>query len=136
MSEENVEIARRAVELIRPFDENFRGSRVGTNLLDPTFEVHDHDSADQDLFRGHAGFLRWIDDWDAMEWTLEAEEFIDAGERVVVLARLSARGRASGVSLVRHDGMVWTVRTGKAVRLDYYNRRGKPSKPPGCGSSA
>ena len=121
MSEENVEVVRRAVELIRPFDESFRGSRVGTNLLDPAFEVHDHDSPDQDVLKGHAGFLRWIDDWDAMEWTLEPEEFIDAGERVVVLARLSARGRASGVSLERHDGMVWTVRGGKAVRVDYFN---------------
>ena len=121
MSQENVEIARRAVELIRPFDENFPGSRVGTNLLDPAFEVHDHDSPDQGVLRGHAGFLRWIDDWDAMEWTLEPEEFIDAGERVVVLARLSARGRASGVSLERHDGMVWTMRNGMAIRLDYYN---------------
>jgi ketosteroid isomerase-like protein len=125
MSEENVEVVRRAVELIRPFDENFGGSRVGTNLLDPAFEVHDHDSPDQDVFRGHPGFLRWIDDWDAMEWTLEPEEFIDAGERVVVLARLSARGRASGVSLVRRDGMVWTVRNDKVVRLDYFNNPGE-----------
>jgi len=125
MSEENVEIVRRAVKLIRPFDENFRGSRVGTNLLDPALEVYDHDSPDLGVLRGHAGFLRWIDDWDAMEWTLDPEEFIDAGERVVVLARLSARGRASGVSLVRRDGMVWTVRNGKAVRLDYFNNPGE-----------
>jgi ketosteroid isomerase-like protein len=121
MSRENVEIVRRAVALIRPFDESLGGSRVGTNLLDPAFEVHDHDSPDQDVLKGDAGFLRWIDDWDAMEWTLEPEEFIDAGERVVVLARLSARGKASGVPLVRRDGMVWTVRDGKAVRLDYFN---------------
>jgi ketosteroid isomerase-like protein len=121
MSKENVEIVRRAVELVRPFDQNFRGSRVGTNLLDPAFEVHDHDSPDLGVLKGHAGFLRWIDDWDAMEWSVEPEEFIDAGERVVVLLRLSARGRGSGISLERRDGMVWTVREGKAVRLDYFN---------------
>jgi ketosteroid isomerase-like protein len=121
MSQENVEVVRRAVELIQPFDESFRGSRVGTNLLDPAIEVHDHDSPDLGVLKGHAGFLRWIDDWDAMEWSLEPEEFIDAGERVVVLASLSARGKGSGVALVRRDGMVWTVRDGKAVRLDYFN---------------
>ena len=121
MSQENVEIVRRAVELIRPFDEEFRGSRVGTNLLDPAFEVHDHDSPDLNVLGGHAGFLRWIDDWDAMEWSVEPEKYIDAGERVVVLLRLSARGRGSGLSLERLDGMVWTVRNGKAIRLDYYN---------------
>ena len=123
MSQENVEIVRRAVELIRPFDEETHGSRVGTNLLDEAFEVHDHDSPDLDVLSGHAGFLRWIDDWDAMEWTLEPEEFIDAGERVVVLARLSAYGKGSGLSLERREGMVWTVRGGKAIRLDYYSGR-------------
>jgi ketosteroid isomerase-like protein len=56
-----------------------------------------------------------------MEWSVEPEQFIDAGERVVVLVRLSARGRGSGISLERPDGMVWTVRNGKAVRLDYFN---------------
>ena len=69
-----------------------------------------------------------------MEWTLEPEEFIDAGERVVVLARLSARGRASGVALVRRDGMVWTVRGGKAVRLDYFNRPADALEAAGLGS--
>jgi hypothetical protein len=55
--------------------------------------------------------LRWIDDWAEAEawetWSLEPEEYIDAGERVVVLHRLSARGRGSGVTVARRDGMVW-----------------------------
>jgi ketosteroid isomerase-like protein len=123
MSEENVEVVRRAVELVRRRDEQSSGSRVGTGLLDDALEVHDHDSPDLGVLKGHAGFLRWIDDWDEAwaEWRLEPEEFIDAGERVVVLVRLSARGRGSGVSLERRDGMVWTVRNGMAIRLDYYN---------------
>jgi ketosteroid isomerase-like protein len=122
MSQENVEIVRRCVELVRPFDEEFIGSRVGTDLLDFGLEVHDHDSPDLTVLRGHRGFLRWIDDWaEAWEdWRVEPEEYIDAGDRVVVLARLAARGKESGLQLVRRDGMVWTVRNGKAVRLDYY----------------
>ena len=123
MSQENVEIVRRAVGLVRRFDDEFHGSRVGAHLLDDAFVIHDHDSPDLGILEGHSGFLRWIDDWDEAweEWRVEPEEYIDAGERVVVLLSLFARGRGSGVSLERRDGMVWTVRDGKAVRLDYFN---------------
>jgi ketosteroid isomerase-like protein len=122
MSQENVEVVRRCVELVRPFDEESLGSRVGTDLLDPRLEVHDHDSPDLTVLLGHDGFLRWIDDWDEAweDWSVEPEEYIEAGDRVVVVTRLSARGRGSGVPLVRRDAHVWTVRNGKAVRLDYY----------------
>ena len=36
------------------------------------------------------------------------------------MARLSARGKGSGAPVERLDGMVWTIRDGKTVRLDYY----------------
>jgi ketosteroid isomerase-like protein len=123
MSRENVEIVRKCVELVRRFDEEFTGSRTGTDLLDDALEVHDHDSPDLGVLKGHAGFLRWIDDWDEAwaEWSVEPDEYIDAGEQIVVLHRLSARGRGSGVRLIRRDGMVWTMRNGKVVRLDYFN---------------
>ena len=122
MSQERVEIVRQCVELVRRFDEEFLGSRVGADLLDPGLEVHDHDSPDLTVLKGHHGFLRWIDDWDQAweDWSVEPEEYIEAGDRVLVLTRLSARGRGSGVPVVRRDGMIWTVRDGKAVRLDYY----------------
>ena len=122
MSRENVELVRRAVGLIRRADE--RGeSRAAADLLDEAFVIHDHDSPDLGVLAGHSGFLRWIDDWDEAweQWSVDPEKYIDAGEQVVVLLRLSARGRGSGVALVRRDGMVWTMRDGKAVRLDYYN---------------
>jgi ketosteroid isomerase-like protein len=57
-------------------------------------------------------------------FTLEPLEYIDAGDdKVVVVARLSARGKESGVAVERLDGMVWTIRDGMTVRLDYYGSR-------------
>jgi uncharacterized protein len=52
---------------------------------------------------------------------VEAREFIDAGDQVVVLATFSARGRSSGVHRQHEDGYVWTVRDGKAVRFQWFN---------------
>ena len=50
----------------------------------------------------------------------QAEEFIDVGGRVVVPMRLRARGRGTGLDGEQDLVMVWTLRDGKAVRMDPY----------------
>jgi len=64
----------------------------------------------------------WAEAWD--HWEIDTEEYIDAGDRVVVIARMSAQGKGSGVTVQRHEGLVITVRDGEAVRLDYFSSRG------------
>jgi hypothetical protein len=57
-------------------------------------------------------------------FTLEPLEYIDAGDgKIVLVARLSARGKGSAAPVERLDGMVWTIRDAKTVRLDYYGSR-------------
>ena len=48
---------------------------------------------------------------------LEPEEFLDAGDRVVVMARAGGLARASGVEVLDRFGHVWTVRGGKMVHF-------------------
>jgi ketosteroid isomerase-like protein len=82
-------------------------------------------------YRGHAGFTRWLEDWASAwsEFTSEAaEEILDAGEDVVIVYRLKATGRASGVTVERQDAMVCRVQDGKIVRIDYYNDRSQALK--------
>ena len=88
-------------------------------------EVHDHDTMDQGEYRGHAGLERWVEDWSAAwsEFSMEPEEFLDVGEHVVMFVRMKATGVSSGLPLERQDAMVFAVRDGKVVRLDYYNNR-------------
>jgi ketosteroid isomerase-like protein len=88
-------------------------------------EVHDHDVIDADEYRGHAGLRRWFEDWSSAwaEFSIEPEEMLDAGERVVAVFRLRAKGRGSGVEVERHDAMVFELREGKICRIDYYNNR-------------
>ena len=52
-------------------------------------------------------------------------EFIDAGERVVVVGRMHARGKGSGVEVDRSFASIWTIRGGRVVRweLGYDDRR-------------
>ncbi len=120
MSQENVEIMQTGFEHFLATGEPL------WSTLDQGVEVHDHDILDAGDYRGHEGFGRWLEDW-AFAWsafTMEPEEFIDAGERVVVVFRMKATGRGSGVEVDRQDAMIWQMGSeGKFVRVDYFNDR-------------
>jgi ketosteroid isomerase-like protein len=119
MSRENVEVVEAGMEHFGATGE------PQWSLNHEDIEVHDHDLPDAGDYRGHAGYARWLEDWADVwsEYSLDTEEFIDAGDRVVVVFRLKATGRGSGVTVERRDGMVVTLRDGLAVRVDYYNSR-------------
>jgi ketosteroid isomerase-like protein len=74
------------------------------------------------VFRGRAGLKRWVDStrevWD--EWRFEPERFLDAGDQVVVLVRVVARGGSSGVSLDRETAHLWILRDRRATRCEVY----------------
>ena len=119
MSQENVEYIRQTwVTFGETGEPDF-------SSLDPEVEIHDHDLPDAPVHHGHAGFVRWMGDWAAAwaEYSVEPEEFIGAGDRVVVVVRMTATGRGSGVTLERHDALVYDLRDRKVVRIDYFNNR-------------
>jgi ketosteroid isomerase-like protein len=124
VSQENVELAQKAL-----------GQFIATgepawDLTHGDVEVYDHDIMDGEDYRGHAGVVRWLEDWSSAwsEFTMEPEEFIDAGDRVVAVVRMRATGRSSGLVLDRQDAVVQELRDGMIVRLDYYNSRDQALK--------
>jgi ketosteroid isomerase-like protein len=118
MSKEHVELLQRAYALLAT-------GVVLWDSLDENVEVHDHDTPDQGDYRGHAGFGRWLEDWEAAwaEYTFEPEEFIDRGDVVVAVIRMTAKGRTSGIEVRRQDALVYKFRDGKIASLDYYNSK-------------
>ena len=120
MSQENVELVQRGWEHFMATGEPL------WEEVHEDFEIHDHDILDAHEYRGRAGYARWLEDWgDACaEYSVEPEEFIDADdEHVILVLRLYATGRGSGVKVERQDAMVFTIRNGKGVCLDYYNSK-------------
>ncbi len=117
MSEQNVESARQAFEHFVATGEP-QWETIGTDI-----EVYDHDIPDAGTYRGHQGYLSWLADWGEAwsEFNLEPERWIDAGDKVVFIFQLMAKGRGSGIEVKRRDAMVFAIRDGKQVRLDYYN---------------
>jgi ketosteroid isomerase-like protein len=119
MSQDNVELVRRGLEQFTATGE------LPWEMFDEEIEVYDHDSPDQGEYRGHAGYGRWLEDWDGAwaHWSVEPVEFIDAGDSVVVVVRMSAKGRGSGIEVERLDALIYKIRDRKVLRCDYYNNR-------------
>jgi ketosteroid isomerase-like protein len=119
MSQENVELAQRILGHFVATGE------VPWDLADPEIEVHDHDTPDQGDYRGHSGFARWLEDWGAAwaDWSIEPDEFIDAGNAVVIFICMKAEGRGSGIEVDRQDALVYEIRDGMVTCVDYYNDR-------------
>jgi ketosteroid isomerase-like protein len=117
MSQENVELTRQA------FEHYLRTGELQWESVDPEVEVHDHDIPDAGTYRGHDGYRKWLEDWGEAwdSFSMEPERWIDAGDQVVLIFQMTARGKGSGVEVKRRDAIVWTVSDGKTVRIDYYN---------------
>ena len=119
MSQENVSLVERF------WEQYLTTGEVPWEMVHESGEVEDHDAPDQGVYRGHAGVARWLQDWGAAwsEWSSEPEQFIDAGDSVVVVVRMKAKGAGSGLELDRQDAQVYRFRDNKIVRLDYYNSK-------------
>ena len=61
----------------------------------------------------------WLEVWDWF-WQ-EAEEYIEVGGAVVVLARMHGRPKGSQQEIESHGASVWTFRDGKAIRFKGYD---------------
>ncbi len=119
MSKANLEIVQRSLSHFGETGEpDFR-------TMHPDVEVHDHDIPDAGTYRGRDGFLSWVEDWESAweSYSMRPENFIDAGDRIVVLLHMTATGGGSGVTVRRQDGMVYELRDGLIVRVDYFNNQ-------------
>jgi ketosteroid isomerase-like protein len=116
MSQENVEIVRRAWETWE------RGDLTGWLETVSDDLVTCRPGLDNATYHGREGFLAQASEWSEgfAEWTVAAEELIDAGDQVVVRNHQTARGAASGVPIEMDSWFVTTVRKGKIVRVDIF----------------
>jgi ketosteroid isomerase-like protein len=78
----------------------------------------DRDTYDRDQFRRL--FDEYVSSWESFR--LGAEEFLDAGDHVVVPFTNRARGR-DGIELQGRGTFVWTIRDGAIVRACLYQER-------------
>jgi ketosteroid isomerase-like protein len=126
MSQENVDRARKAYDAL--------GLAVRDGNLDAFFGEYVHSeiewvplegAPDTDVSYGKDAVRdRMMAMLDVMEEPqIEAEEIIDAGEKVVIAIRISGRGRGSGIDVEAHWFHVITERDKKAARIEWHRSR-------------
>jgi uncharacterized protein len=122
MSEENVELVKRAYEA---FDSGDMQSAV--ELFDAGVEIDvSRTNPEGRVYQGIEGFLelmaQWLGTWD--DYTLELLELIDAGESGVV-AVMRERGKIKGSeSWTEHiRGVVWTVSDTRIAKYEEHQDR-------------
>ena len=116
-------------DLIRPIYEEW-----GRGNWRPAFDVY-HPEMEwgwSDEFPGLAGVFAdnehpnprlraWLSPWD--HWRAVAEDFLEIGDHVVVLATYLGRGKGSGVEIRQEGAHVFELRDGKVIRLEIYASR-------------
>ena len=120
MSQENVEIIRRTYA-------SFERGDISAVLhdADPDLVTYRADP-EAATWHGPEGFLEALADWTEGfdQFSASAEEFIDAGDRVIVRVHQRARGKGSGVPVEADFWFVHTLSDGKITRLDMFASKG------------
>ena len=119
MSRENVELA---VDLFdrwtaRDFDFLFESSL-------PDVEIYSRfASLGVEPFRGPDGVRQWVAEIEQSfgRFKVRTDEFVDLGDRVLVLGGIDLEGKASGVEIDQPMGWLLELRDGKLARMFFYS---------------
>jgi ketosteroid isomerase-like protein len=131
MSQENVDLIRRG------YDRWLETGDPVFDFFDPQIEWHGPrefpDLAEPHY--GHDGVRRYLEKVNEAfdDYRMVPEEFIDAGEdQVLVFSREGGRGKGSGAAVQTNPtAHLWTLRNGKAIRMQSYWERADALKAAG-----
>jgi ketosteroid isomerase-like protein len=116
MSQENVEIVRGTYAAFERGDISAALDDAAPDLV--TYRA-DPEAA---TWHGPEGFLQALADWTEGfdHFSAKAEEFIEAGDRVIVRVHQRASGKSSGAPVEADFWFVHTLIEGKVTRLDMF----------------
>jgi ketosteroid isomerase-like protein len=121
MSQENVELSGRVTDAFNRHD-----PEAMVALCDPKCEwlpaIEAEVAGEPVVYLGHDGLRQYFKDVaeSFLEYRFDVSECRDLGTRVLLLGRLSARGRGSGVELASDLAALVEWRDGKCVRVVAY----------------
>jgi uncharacterized protein len=121
MSRANVEVVRRAFDAFES-----GGFDATAEFTHPDFQMeqmpmHPESGTYSGGEAARFSMESWMGSFEGFE--SEPTEFIDAGERVVVVVEERGRARGSGAELGHAYGVVFTVRDGKIARMEWFHSR-------------
>ena len=126
MSQENVELVRRAME---EFNRGGAAAVINGGFLstEVVFDGSRSGIPGVGVFRGQDDVRAYFEeDWFAAfpfeEWEIQIEEPIDHGDQVIFTSRQQGRGASSGAATALELGNIFTLRNGEIVRMEIYGQ--------------
>ena len=120
MSRENVDIVR---EAWAAWDRGDMAALFDFYDAEVEWDMSHSYVPDMGVFHGHDGIREFFGEWRAFfaEYWAEAQEFIEAGDSVIVRVHQGGRGRSStvGVEMPAY-WQLYRLRDGRAVRVEIY----------------
>ena len=133
MSEENLEVVRKAFEVIYGSTSGptatgaslRRDRKRAAELLDPNVEVHGTIGGiwEGRVARGLSEMLNSFEAEDLEAWEerqLDPQRFLHVNDLVVVLMHEYRRGTGSGIEVETDTAVIFTVREGRVIRIQPY----------------
>jgi ketosteroid isomerase-like protein len=108
------------------YEEWGRGDFSRSDIFDTDIGVESFGMGEPIEAHSYEGFVQVMRDWlGAWERpiTVQADEFISAGDRILVLVRWSGRGKGSGAQIEAEGAHIWTFRNGLVVHIGVYRDR-------------
>jgi ketosteroid isomerase-like protein len=119
VSDANVDLVRHIYEALlrNDLDTALESMHEAIEYVNPAYAV------EPGRRHGHEGIRQNVENMrDSFEyWRFEPEQFIDAGDQVVVVGTFRARGRDSGLEIERRQSRLWTIRDGMVVRYQWFD---------------
>jgi ketosteroid isomerase-like protein len=126
MTQENVEVVRRAIETFEHDEEAW------LSTIDPAVDWYPIEEG-HSLSQGHDAAVRirrsWLENWEGHQ--IDVEEMQDGGDSVVACLHLTGRGVRSGVEVDLRVCQHFKLRDGKIVYLYEYADRDEALKAAG-----
>ena len=110
MSEESIEVVRRAIWAFENDAELFKSMQTSESVWFPFEDNHSPSYGIEGAMRIRS---QWLDAWD--EYRSEIEDVVAEGEDVVVSLHVNGRGKTSGVPVDVRIHFHFKVRDGKVV---------------------
>jgi ketosteroid isomerase-like protein len=129
MSQQNVELVRRAYEL---FNEGGPDGLISAGTWSPevVFDFSPSEIAGLGVYRGRDEVRAFFEeDWFAAfpfeEWEVVLDELIDNGDQVIAMHHQRGLGASSGAATQLEQGMIYTLRGGQIARVEIYGDQQK-----------
>jgi hypothetical protein len=127
MSRENVELVRAAIggpvfDMLNMFGSDEMPAGIDIGIFAENMDIVFEPRVDEQSYSGVDGLIQgwreWLSAWSSYE--AHTEDFVDAGDHVVMLVRLRGETRHDRVMIEQPAAVMYTLQDGKVVRLAFH----------------